>query len=116
MSVDEVDVTRSPHGVDLQATVSGTVGDGAEAVIRLDWAFDGECKDLRAKWDDGSETYVDFLAGFGEFKSSLAHEYAALLADFESRIRTGRRDKAGLAATAWLDEVLDRADSGGRMK
>ena len=115
MSIGEVDVTCSPHGVDLQATVSGTVGDGAEAVIRLDWAFDGECKDLRAEWDDGSETYVDFLAGFGEFKSSLAHEYAALLADFESHIHTGRRDEAGLAASAWLEEVLDCADSTGRM-
>ena len=111
MSVGEVDVTRSPQGVDLQATVSGTVGDGAEAVIRLDWAFAGECKDLRVEWCDGSETHVDFLAGFSEFKSSLVHEYAALLADFESCIRTGRRDDAGLAATAWLEDVLERADS-----
>lgn len=109
MSVGEVDVTRSPEGVDLQATVSGTVRDGAEAVIRLDWAFDGECKDLRAQWADGSETYVDFLGGFGEFKSSLAHEYEALLDDFETHIRAGRSDDGGFAAAAWLEDVLERA-------
>jgi predicted dehydrogenase len=109
MSVDEVEVARSPQGVDLQATVTGTVRGGAEAVIRLDWAFEGECKDLRAEWDDGSETYVDFLAGFGEFKSSLAHEYEALLDDFAGRIRTDRGDDAGLAASAWLEDVLQRA-------
>ena len=113
MSVAEVEVARSPQGVDLQATVTGTVGDGAEAVIRLDWAFDGECKDLRAEWEDGSETYVDFVGGFSGFKSSLAHEYAALLADFESCVRTGRRDEAGLAAAAWLEDVLQLADSSG---
>jgi predicted dehydrogenase len=109
MSLGEVDVTRSTQGVDLQATVSGTVRDGAEAVIRLDWAFDGERKDLRAQWADGSETYVDFLGGFGGFKSSLAHEYEALLDDFQTHVRAGRSDDGGFAAAAWLEDVLERA-------
>ena len=108
VSVDDVQVERSPQGVDLRAVVTGRAA-GAPAVIRLDWAYAGEVKDLRVRWSDGRELHADMLAGFDEFKSSLHHEYAAVLADFAARVAEGREDPDGLAATAWLEQVLAAA-------
>lgn len=107
VTVEGVEVTRSATGVDLQAVVYGRVG-SAEVVIRLDWAFEGELKDLRASWRDGMALHVDMLAGSTGFKSSLEHEYVGVLDDFAGHALSRRQDEHGLAATVWLDDVLSR--------
>jgi predicted dehydrogenase len=111
VSVDGVDVERSPEGVDMKAEIRGALSDGAEAVIKLDWDYDGEVKDLHARWDDGRELHADMLGGFAEFKSSLDHEYDAVLADFAARVATGAGDPEAMAATAWLEGALAAAGS-----
>ena len=113
MSVDHVEVARSPQGVDLRAVVRGRLAGGAEAVIRLDWAYDGECKDLSVRWEDGRELRADMLAGFAAFKSSLEHEYVGILEAFADQIEHRREDPDGRAATAWVQEVLGGADDTG---
>lgn len=105
VSVEAGEVVRSPDGADMKAVVHGRVGT-TEVVIRLDWGFDGERKDVRARWRDGSELYVDMLEGFVEFKSSLAHEYVGVLEDFATHVATRRQDLLGLAATGWLEDTL----------
>jgi predicted dehydrogenase len=110
-SVDEALVERSSSGVDMRATVRGRLRGGAEVVIHLDWAFDGELKDLRVRWPDQHEVYADMLEGFPGFKSSLEHEYAGVLDAFAAQIASGAEDHLGSAATAWLEDVLARAPS-----
>jgi predicted dehydrogenase len=109
VSVDDVDVDRSAAGVDIKAQIRGTLDSGAQAVINLDWGYDGEIKDLSATWDDGRTLHADMLAGFAEFKSSLDHEYDAVLADFEARVAAGAGDPETRAATTWLERALARA-------
>lgn len=111
MTVEAVEVRRSPLGVDMQATVRGRLGTGADAVILLDWDFDGEVKDLTVRWEDGREVRADMLGGFGGFKSSLHHEYDGVLEAFGAAIARGEPDANGFAATAWLQDVLVRADA-----
>jgi predicted dehydrogenase len=113
VSVEGVDIERSPAGVDMRAEIRGALGGGAEAVISLDWAYDGEVKDLRATWDDGRELHADMLAGFPAFKSSLDHEYDGVLADFAARAASGAGDPECLAATAWLESALAAASATG---
>ena len=105
VGVEAGEVVRSPGGADMKAVVHGRVG-SAEVAIRLDWGFDGERKDVRARWRDGTELYVDMLEGFVGFKSSLAHEYVGVLEDFATHVATRRQDLFGLAATAWLEDAL----------
>lgn len=114
MTVEDVVVGRSPAGVDLNAVVRGRIGTGAEASIVLDWDFDGECKDLTAHMQDGTEIHVDLLAGFPAFKSSLQHEYVGVLDEFAQLVSSGQSDTSGYAATAWLEDVLTRGDKRGR--
>ena len=111
VSVDGVDVERSPAGVDMKADIRGALRGGAEAVIRLDWGYEGEVKDLRARWDNGRELQADMLAGFPAFKSSLDHEYDGVLADFAARVASGAGDPEGLAATVWLERALEAASA-----
>jgi predicted dehydrogenase len=110
VTVDGVDVERSPAGVDMNAEVRGTLAGGAEAVIRLDWSYEGEVKDLRVRWTNGRELHADMLAGFPEFKSSLDHEYDGVLADFAARVASGAGDPEGMAATVWLERALAAAE------
>ena len=112
MTIDEVEVHRR-RGVDVNALIRGRAH-SAEVVIKLDWAYDGEQKDLRVRWRDGREWYVDMLDGFHVFKSSLDHEYDGVLADFAAHVAEHRQDPFGLEATAWLEDVLACAETGTR--
>jgi predicted dehydrogenase len=113
-SVDDASVVRSEHGVDVAATIHGSFAGGAELLIRLDWAFDGETKDLVARWDDGRELRVDLLAGFPAFKSSLEHEYDGVMAEFAEHLATRRRDEAGAQVSQWLSAALRQAGAAER--
>jgi len=104
-------VERSPEGVDVSAVVRGRLDGGTEVVLRLDWAYDGERKDVVVRHEGGAETRFDMLAGFAAFKSSLQHEYEALLDHFADLIEAGGRDSMGLDCSAWLEEVLTLAES-----
>lgn len=112
ITVDHVEVMQR-DGVDVEALIIGRAH-AANVVIRLDWAYDGELKDLRVRWADGREWYVDLLEGFEAFKSSLDHEYDGVLADFAVHVSEHRQDALGLEATAWLEDVLARAEIGAR--
>ena len=106
VSADRAEVKRSSSGVDMAADIHGRLADGADVLICLDWTFDGECKDLHVRWADGAELDVDLLAGYPGFKESLAHEYSRILDEFATLIDGGDSDLHGLAATAWLEDVL----------
>jgi predicted dehydrogenase len=74
-------------GVDLRSRVRLQGDDGATADATLDWTYDnGERKDLEIYLADGEFVHADMLAGFTGFKSSLNHEYEAILSDFKTRI------------------------------
>lgn len=77
------EIARDDAGVDRSAVLSLRSTDGVPATVELDWSYgDGECKDVRVELADGGELYADMLTGFTGFKESLAHEYAAIVADF----------------------------------
>ena len=105
VTVTHAHVTRSDAGVDMQAVVHGRAGQ-ADVVIRLEWDYDGERKDVLLRFRDGSELHADLLDGFDGFKASLQHEYVGVLQDFAAHVAARRQDTLGLAATAWLDDVL----------
>lgn len=106
LRVEHAVATRSADGVDMAATIECSAASGVEVTIELDWAFPGEVKDARVDWSDGSETTYDMLAGFPGFKSSLDHEYVALLADFRRHVAEGRQDPYGAVAARWLEDAL----------
>ena len=109
VSVSHVDVRRSSRGVDMAAEIVGGVADGTPARIRLDWAYDGEVKDLVLYRRDGTISRYDMLAGFTTFKSSLPHEYDGVLAEFGRLASSGQPDPFGYTCTAWLEDVLTHA-------
>src|SRR5262249_37517759 len=77
--------------VDLRAHVRLQGTDGATADATLDWTYtNGERKDLDIYLTDGEYIHADMLAGFTAFKSSLNHEYEAILSDFKTRIAEHR--------------------------
>lgn len=109
VSVSKVDVQRSSRGVDMAAEILGSVGDGRTARIRLDWAYDGEVKDLLLYRRDGTISRYDMLGGFTTFKSSLRHEYDGVLAEFSRLVASREPDPFGYTCTAWLEDVLIHA-------
>lgn len=55
---------------------------GTSFSVELDWGYPGEVKDVSVELDDGRHLHADMLRGFDGFKSSLWHEYRAVLAEF----------------------------------
>jgi predicted dehydrogenase len=86
LAVVDCHVDEHRSGVDLRARIRLQGDGGATADVTLDWAFEGERKDLDIHLEDGQQIRADMLAGFTGFKSSLDHEYVAILADFKQRI------------------------------
>jgi predicted dehydrogenase len=100
-------IDQDAAGTDRRAVIElGTHG-GGTATIRLDWGYDGgEDKAVAVEWDDLPPDSADLLAGFPAFKSSLHHEYEAVVDDFvqtalhgRSRRDTGREVAELVAAT-----------------
>ncbi|MEO5876180.1 MAG: Gfo/Idh/MocA family oxidoreductase [Streptosporangiaceae bacterium] len=90
LAVEDAEITRDEQGVDRQAVVTLRSTAGAGATVELDWSYpDGECKDISLTLADGTVDGADMLAGHSEFKSSLWHEYAGILEEFEEAVRAG---------------------------
>jgi L-arabinose 1- dehydrogenase len=87
LEVVDCQVDEKRAGVDLRARIRLQGDGGATADALLDWTYDsGERKDLEIYLADGEYVHADMLAEFTGFKSSLNHEYEAVLADFKTRI------------------------------
>ncbi|HUQ56462.1 Gfo/Idh/MocA family oxidoreductase [Lentzea sp.] len=84
------EIERDAAGVDLRAVIGLETAQGARGVVELDWAHPGEDKAVTVEWSGGRSATADMLAGFTEFKSSLHHEYEALLAEFERTVAGAR--------------------------
>lgn len=92
LTVSACRVRRPAAGPELQATVDLRANDGATVTCVLDWAYQrGELKGVVAHLRDASALRSDFLAGFPAFKSSLDHEYAAILQAFAATLRPAGR-------------------------
>ncbi|WP_341716784.1 Gfo/Idh/MocA family oxidoreductase [Micromonospora sp. FIMYZ51] len=79
------------RGVEFCAELQLRSVDGVRVTIELDWALpSGEVKDITVYGKDGSVRSADMLAGFPGFKSSLDHEYAAIMADFRHAVSLGQ--------------------------
>ncbi|WP_028595984.1 Gfo/Idh/MocA family protein [Paenibacillus assamensis] len=90
MKVQSVDITRDERNIDMEARVELVTEEGIPVTVDLDWAYpNGEQKDVRIVFKDGGEIYIDMLDGFQQFKSSLFHEYEAILVDFVAKIEEG---------------------------
>lgn len=88
LTVRACHVRRPARGPERQATVHLQAGDGATVTCLLDWAYQrGELKGVVAHLTDGSTLRSDFLSGFPAFKSSLDHEYEAILHAFGVALR-----------------------------
>jgi predicted dehydrogenase len=90
LHVESAEITHERDGVDLKARIRLVNGEGVRADVHLDWAYPkGEQKDVVLRLRDGRRLRADLLAGFRDFKSSLAHEYRGILYDFLEVIRSG---------------------------
>lgn len=82
VAVRSSEIERDAAGVDLRAVIGLETAAGARGTVELDWAHPGEDKAVTVEWNGGRSATADMLAGFTGFKSSLHHEYEALLAEF----------------------------------
>ncbi len=88
MHIIESKITYDANDVDMQALL--TLGfNGGSGTLELDWAYDGEAKDIKFMTQDGMFVR-DFLAGSTAFKGSLYHEYERGLDDFALSVRSNR--------------------------
>jgi predicted dehydrogenase len=90
LRVRDVEIARDAARLDRQATVTLAAANGVQAVVDLDWSYDGEVKDVLVRLADGSSDGADMLAGHEGFKASLRHEYVGVLAAFRDRIAANR--------------------------
>jgi predicted dehydrogenase len=108
--VNDVHIDRDAGGIDRQARVVLRANSSATAKVELDWAYDGERKEVELVLVDDSTHHADMLHGYPGFKSSLWHEYHGVLADFEQALSQDvPRVDGGLAALTLVDATY-RAD------
>jgi predicted dehydrogenase len=83
LSLQDAMIGDERGGVEFCAELRLRTAWDAPVEVSLDWALtSGETKDIIVELDDGSRLRADMLAGFPRPKSSLDHEYAAIVADF----------------------------------
>lgn len=107
MFVHAVDIRRNDAGLDMQATVHLMNNDGQTAAVYLDWNYpDGEDKAVHLHLSDNTTLSASMLDGFPEFKSSLFHEYAAVIEDFATHINEARgRGEEGIDAVRLVQDT-----------
>jgi L-arabinose 1-dehydrogenase len=94
------------HGVEHYATLALRTPTGARVDIELDWALArGERKEIVVELSDGRTVVIDMLAGYAGLKSSLAHEYAAVIAEFREAVLAPRTVDAGPGVVAMIEEA-----------
>jgi predicted dehydrogenase len=93
VEIERAEVEHSAQGVDIRARIECRARRGdATATVLLDWEYGrGELKDVAVTTADERVDRADMLEGFPAFKSSLDHEYVAILDDFLDHVR-GRRE------------------------
>ncbi|MEU8541399.1 Gfo/Idh/MocA family oxidoreductase [Streptomyces sp. NPDC048717] len=102
--VSGCEIQRDAAGLDRQAVIrlDGLDSPGATATVDLDWSYPGELKDIEVELADGEVLYADMLAGHSGFKTSLWHEYEAILGEFAAVVggtaAAGPGGHGGLAA------------------
>ncbi|MFJ1586376.1 Gfo/Idh/MocA family protein [Streptomyces sp. NPDC088197] len=112
VTVETARIGYDGTGLDRTATIGlRSVSGAARATVELDWSYPGELKDVTVTLADGSVHHADMLAGHQGFKSSLRHEYAAILADFTARLRGPyRADHGGTAALELVEAAYRRTE------
>jgi L-arabinose 1-dehydrogenase len=94
MRVVDATIGDVRSGCEFVAEVRLETPDAIPVTVELDWALPtGEVKDVVVELRDGSVRSADMLAGYDGFKSSLAHEYVGILAEF----------RAAVADPDWVD-------------
>lgn len=108
-------VRHDDRGVDLEAHVELVTEHGAPVDVHLDWTYSGgERKDITIELADGRSVRADMLDGFSTFKSSLFHEYEAVLTDFAEAVIAGQcRGESGLDAIRLVEDVYAAATASG---
>lgn len=115
--VQRAAVRFDSHGVDRSAQVLLDAPSGAKARVELDWSYPGERKTVEVRMADGRTDSADMLAGHGEFKGSLWHEYEGVLQDFAHVVRSGeRRGPTGPDGLVAAELVADSYIHGTRWK
>lgn len=90
LSIERAIINRDRSGIDMWAAIDASSERGAAADVELDWRYPhGELKDLRVELYNGRILQADLLESFTEFKSSLAHEYIAIVEDFVRAVQHG---------------------------
>jgi L-arabinose 1-dehydrogenase len=90
MEVVSSHIGKATDGIEFLAEVDLVTQDGIPVRVSLDWAWPkGELKDVTVCRDGGWYTHANLLAGFGVLKSSLAHEYVGIMADFQKAVASG---------------------------
>lgn len=119
--VVEAYVERSAAGVDLRAEILLECGERrTPARVLLDWGYPfGERKQVTVGHAGGTLARADMLDRWPGFKSSLVHEYEAIVEDFAEAIRTGERRGGDGARVAELvadayGVAVDRGAAGER--
>lgn len=100
------------RGVEFRAELSLRTPDGIPVTVMLDWAYQGQIKDVTVELRDGSVVVGDMLAGFEGLKGSLAHEYAGIMDAFADLIATPAA--AAAADGVAVVELIERAYALGR--
>jgi predicted dehydrogenase len=115
LSVVSATLDLDEHGVDRRARVDLTTSARVPVRVHLDWAYDfGEKKDVTIHLTNGQQIYADMLGGFAGFKTSLFHEYEAVLTDFvRVVIAGGRHGEDGLDAVRLVEETYRQAGERG---
>jgi L-arabinose 1-dehydrogenase len=83
-------IGKATDGVEFLADVDLATQEGIPVRISLDWAWPkGELKDVVVCRNGGQYVQANLLTGFDAMKSSLAHEYLGIMADFHQAVASG---------------------------